>query len=62
MFQGRLMKRMTGGAVALFGLLYMMGAAGSLEAESISFGAVIVKMIIGLIAIGFGAFLSGGLE
>jgi hypothetical protein len=56
------MKRMTGGAVALFGLLYMMGAAGSLEAESIGFGGVIVKMIIGLIAIGFGAFLSGGLE
>ena len=62
MFQGRLMRRMTGGAVALFGLLYMMGAAGSLEAETMSFGGVIVKMVIGLIAISLGAFLSGGLE
>ena len=56
------MKRFTGGAVALFGLLYMMGAAGSLEAESMSFGAVIVKMAIGLMAISLGAFLSGGIE
>ena len=62
MFQGRMMKKLIGGGVALFGVLMMIGIGGAVEAGTIGVGTAFVRMIIGCIAILISAALFGGLE
>lgn len=62
MFQGRMMKRMLGSGVALFGVILMIGIGGAVESGAIGVGSAFLRMIIGCLLILGGAALFGGLE
>lgn len=62
MSEKRTMKKLIGCAAALFGVIYLIGTAGCLEAETMSLGAVVIRLAIGCTLVAFGATVSGGLE
>lgn len=62
MLKGRLMKTFIGGGIALFGLIWTMGAAGMVESGTVSIGSVAVRMAVGCVMVVIGAVVSGGLE
>lgn len=62
MFEGRLMKKAISGVVAVLGLIYLLGAAGTIESGTFGFGSLLVRTVIGMSAVIIGAVMSGGLE
>lgn len=62
MFEGRLMKRFTGSVIAVFGLFYVLGVAGAIESGQFGVASVVMRMVIGCVAVAIGAVVSGGLE
>lgn len=56
------MKKMIGGAVALFGIVFLLGTAGCLEAETMSLGTVVLRLVLGCTMVAIGGVVSGGLE
>lgn len=60
MFQGRVMRKIIGGSVALFGVLMMIGIGGAVEAGTVTIGQAFFRMIMSCVLILIGA--AGGLE
>lgn len=62
MFSGKMIKKLTGSLLALFGVALMIGVAGGVEAGSISIGSALFRMTFGILLVFNGAMMHGGVE